>query len=70
MAPMGGGRCFHWHTHGHNNTEQAADYAVNDMIQLIVFRLGAIQCPVRVFLLHAEAEQVGLGDDEIQILVE
>lgn len=39
------------------------------MVQLFVFCFCAVQRPVGVLLLHPEAEEIWLGDNEVQVLV-
>ena len=57
------------HPQRHNNTEEPTDDAIYHAVQLLIFCLCAVQGPVCVFLLHAQAEEVRLGDDEVEVLV-
>ena len=58
-----------FHTHRDNNTEETTNYPIHDIIQFFIRGLGTVQCPVGVLFLHSESEKIGLGDNEIQILV-
>lgn len=56
-------------THRYNNTEQPADNLVHHTVQFRIASLGAIQCPICMLFLHAEAEEVWFGNNEVEILV-
>ena len=56
-------------THGYCNAEQAAYYSVYIQIDIVVARLCTVHRPVCV-VSHTQTEQVGFGDDEIEILIE
>lgn len=56
-------------THGDNNAEKAADYSVDNSIQLFVARLGAVQRPIGMLLLHSQAEKIWFGNYKVEILV-
>lgn len=57
------------HTHSDNDTEQPTDYPVHNSVKFGIAGRRAIQSPVGVFLLHAQAEQIWLRDNKIEILV-
>lgn len=57
------------HTHSNTNTEQAADNPIDDGIEIFIARLSTVDLPVCI-VPQSQAEQVGLGDYEIQVLVE
>ena len=54
--------------HRHANGKQTRDDSVNRRIQLFIRWFRTIECPIS-FLAHAQAEEVRLGYNKIQILV-
>lgn len=56
-------------THGYCHAEKPADNPIYIRIDLLVAGVRAIHRPVCV-LAHAQTEEVGLADDEVQVLIE
>lgn len=56
------------HTHGNCDTEQTDNYPVHFRIDIFVLGVRTVHDPVCI-LAHAETKKVGLGDDEVEILV-
>lgn len=57
------------HTHGGDHTKETAHNLVHYSVKLLIACGCTVQCPVCMLLLHTQAEQVRLSDDEVQILV-
>lgn len=53
--------------HGDDDGEEAGDDAVHDDVEVLVGGEAAVEGVVGA--LHVEVEQVGLGDDEVEVLV-
>lgn len=55
-------------THGHGHTEQATNDTVDFRIDLLVTSLRTVHGVINI-LAHAQTEQVGFADNEVQVLV-
>ena len=55
-------------THGDGDAEEADDDPVDELVELVVLRLRAVERPVRP-LPETQVEEVRLGDDEVEVLV-
>lgn len=56
-------------THSHADAKEAANYLIDNGIQILISRLRAVDLVVCV-VAHAQGKKVRLCDDKIEILIE
>lgn len=55
-------------THGHGYTEQTTNDTIDFRIDLLIASLRTVHGVINI-LAHAQTEQVGFADNEVQVLV-